>query len=172
MTLTAAVDHLWQAVHQLREDAQALQLHAVEDRPAGEPTKLVEDLGTASMTLTGWVEELLTAAADAAAATRYPANPERLRQALDDCGASMKRVAAQFMDELAGAGRLDELAAFAWRGGPEPRAWVEEIKHAIDRAHSSAWAVQAALTACWRELADRVGTTNPPSSSAGTERRS
>jgi hypothetical protein len=172
MTLTAAADQLWSATHQLREDAQALRLHAVEDRPASEQSKLVEDVGTASVTLAGWVEELAAEAADAAAATRYPADLGRLRQVLDDCGATMERVAAQFLEELAGVGRLDELTVFARRSSPEARAWVEAIKHAIDRTHPSAWAVQAALTTCWREFAERAGLGEPPPTPAGTERRS
>jgi hypothetical protein len=172
MTLTAAADQLWQAVHQLREDAQALRLHAVEDCPVGEPSKLVEDVGTASVTFAGWVEELLAGAADAAAAARYPAEQGRLRQALDRCGATMDRAAAQFLEDLAAVRRLDELAAFARRSGSESRAWVEEIKHAIDRIHLSAWGVQAALTTCWREFAERAGIGEPPPRPAGTERRS
>jgi hypothetical protein len=168
MTLTAAADQLWSATHQLRRDVQALRLHAVEDRPVSEQSKLVEDVGTASVTLAGWVEELAAAAADAAAATRYPANLGRLRQALDDCGVTVERIAAQFLEELAGAGRLDDLTVFARRGGPEARAWVEEIKLAIDRVHPSAWAVQTALTTCWRELAERAGIDAPWPAAAGT----
>jgi hypothetical protein len=172
MTLTAAVDQLWQTIHQLREDAQALRLVAVEDRPSGEPSKLVDDVGAASDTLAGWVEELLAGAADAAAAARYPADQGRLRQALDRSGATVERAATQFLEDLAAVRRFDDLAAFARHGSSESRAWVEEIKQAIDRAHSSLWAAQAALTACWRELAERVGTADPPSAPAGTQRRS
>jgi hypothetical protein len=172
MTLSAAVDQLWQAVHQLREDTQALRLVAVEDRPVGEPSKLVDDIGAASDTLAGWVEELLAGAADAAATARYPADQGRLRQALDRSGATAERAAAQFLEELAAVRRFDDLAAFARRSSSESRAWVEEIKQAIDRTHSSLWAAQAALTTCWRELADRVVGTEPPPTPAGTERRS
>jgi hypothetical protein len=169
MTLTAALDHLWHTVHQLREDTQALRLHAVEDRPTGEPSKLVEDVGAAAVTLAGWVEELVAEAAGAAA-SRYPADLGRLRQALDRCAACLERVAAQFLEDLAGVRRLDELDAFGRRSGAESRAWVEAIKHAVDRAHLSLWAVQAALTNCWRELAERVASTEPPPMPAGTER--
>ena len=52
MTLPAALDRLWGAVHQLRDDVQALRLAAVEDRPRRD-SKLVEDVGTASLTLAG-----------------------------------------------------------------------------------------------------------------------
>jgi hypothetical protein len=174
MTLSAAVDQLWQAVHQLREDSRALRLVAVEDRPVGEPSKLVDDVGAASDTLAGWVEELLAGAAGAAAAAGSgdPADQGRLRRALDRAGATLERAAAQFLEDLATVRRFDELGAFAHRGGSESRAWVEEIRQAIDRTQSSLWAAQVALTTCWRELADRVGTAYPPSASAATERRS
>jgi hypothetical protein len=157
MTLPAAVDHLWHAANRLRDDAQALRLHAVEDRPGppGEPpSKLVEQVETASLTLAGWVEETLAAAAQAAT-SGDPGHRDRLRHALDTCADGAERVAAQLTDELGCSRRLDELSEFA-RGGRERHAWVAAIKDAVDRVSSSAWAVPFALTDCWRELAERT----------------
>jgi hypothetical protein len=172
MTLNAALDHLWQTVHQLREDTQALRLHAVEDRPTGEPSKLVEDVGAAAVTLAGWVEELVAEAAGAATAPRYLAGLGRLRQDLDRCGACLERVTAHWLEDMARTSRLDELAVFGRRSGAESRAWVEAIEHAVDRAHLSLWAVQAALTNCWRELAERAWIGEPPPTPLGSERSS
>jgi hypothetical protein len=158
MTLPAAVDRLWRAAHQLRDDAQALRLHAVEDRPGRQdeaPSKLVENLETASLTLAGWVEETLDAAAQALAASGHPGDPARLRQALRACAKGAERVAAQLTDELSCSRRLDELSDYA-HGGREQRAWVAAIKDAVDRVAPSAWAVPFALTDCWRELAQHV----------------
>ena len=153
MSLTAAVDRLWRAVHQLRDDEQALRLHAIEDRPVGEPNKLVDDVGTASLTLAGWVEEALEGAAQAVAAGRYPTDLPRLTQALGACVEATERVAGQLTDELTVSRRLDQLGVFA-RGGREQSAWVAAIKQALDRTNASAWAVVFALTDCWRELAE------------------
>jgi hypothetical protein len=152
VSLTAAVDRLWRAVHQLRDDAQALRLHALEDRPAGEPNKLVDDVGTASLTLAGWVEEALEGAAQAVAAARYPTDLPRLTQALGVCAEATERAAGQLTDELTGSRRLDQLGVFG-RGGREQSAWVAAIKQALDQANASAWAVVFALTDCWREFA-------------------
>jgi hypothetical protein len=158
VTLPAAVNRLWGAVHELRDDVQALQLHAVEDhpeRPTAEQSKLVENIETASLTLAGWVEETLAAAAQAVAASDYPGDPARLRRALGACADGAERVAAQLTDELRCSRRLDELTEFA-RGGRERRAWVAAIKDAVDRVNHSAWAVPFALAECWRELAERT----------------
>jgi hypothetical protein len=152
MSLTAALDRLWRAAHQLRDDVQGLRLHALEDRPVGEPNKLVDDVGTASLTLAGWVEEALEGAAQALAAGRYPTDLPRLNQALGTCAEATERVAGQLTDELTGSRRLDQLAVFG-RGGREESAWVAAIKQALDRANASAWAAAFALTDCWRELA-------------------
>jgi hypothetical protein len=158
MTMPAAVDRLWRAAHQLRDDAQALRLHAVEDRPGRQdeaPSKLVENIETASLTLAGWVEETLDAAGQAVAASDHPGDPARLRHALGACAKGAVRVAAQLTDELSCSRRLDELSEYA-HGGREQRAWVAAIKHAVDRIAPSAWAVPFALADCWRELAEQT----------------
>jgi hypothetical protein len=156
MTLPAALDRLWGAVHQLRDEAQTLRLHALEDRPAGEPSKLIDDVGTASLTLAGWVEEALERAAEAVAAGGYPADLARLGHALGACGEATERAAAQVTDELASTRRLGQLGALARAGGRERRAWVAAIEQALDRVNPSAWAVAFALTDSWRELAERA----------------
>jgi hypothetical protein len=170
MTLPAAVDHLWQAANRLRDDAQALRLHAVEDRPGPReaPSKLVENIETASLTLAGWVEETLTAAAQAIAASDHPGHPDRLRHALAACTDGAERVAAQLTDELSCSRRLDELSEFA-RGGRERRAWVATIKDAVDRINHSAWAVSFALADCWRELAERTPDGGRPTAATAPE---
>ena len=156
MTLPAALDRLWGAVHQLRDDVQALRLHALEDRPAGEPSKLIDDVGAASLTLTGWVEEVLARAAEAVAAGGYPADLGRLGQALGACGEATERAAAQLTEELGSTCRLGELSALARADGREWRAWVAAIEQALDQINPSAWAVAFALTDSWRELAERA----------------
>lgn len=155
MTLTAAVDHLWESVHQLRDDVQALRLHAVEDRPVGEESRLVEDVGTAGETMAGWSEQVLEAAARVVAAARSADLP-RLRQALDEATESVERLAAELLEQLSTTRRLDQLNALARTGGRELRAWIAAIKHALDRVHQSVWMVYAAVTTCWRELAERA----------------
>jgi hypothetical protein len=164
MTLSAAVDRLWGTTHRLRDDAQALRLHAVEDRPGRQdepPSKLVENIETASLTLAGWVEETLAAAAEAVAAGGHPGDPARLRRALGACADGAERVAAQLTDELSCSRRLDELSQFA-HGGREHRAWVAAIKDSVDRIAPSAWAVPFAITDCWRELAERAPDQSTP----------
>lgn len=156
MTLHAVTERLWQTVDQLRDDLIGLRLLAVEDHPMGEPNKLVEDVGTVSETLAGWAEEVLDGAARAVTTAGYPPDLVRFRQALDICTDGVERLGAQLQEELAETGRLDELNALARRGGPELRAWVGAIKHAIDQIQPSLWTVQAALTTCWRELAERA----------------
>jgi hypothetical protein len=159
MTQPRAIDRLWRAAHQLRDDAQALRLHAVEDRPGRQdeaPSKLVENIEMASLTLAGWVEETVDAAAQAVAAVDYPGDAARLRHALAACADGVERCATQLTEELVGSRRLDELAGLARRGGREERAWVAAIRDGLDRVMASAWAVPFALSECWRELAERA----------------
>jgi hypothetical protein len=180
MTVPAAVDRLWGAVHQLRDDVQALRLHAVEDRPGRQeeaPSKLVENIETASVTLAGWVEEALDAAAQAVAASGYPNDPARRRHALGICAEAAERIVVQLTEELVCSRRVDELTEFG-RCGREERAWVAAVKEAIDRVNPSAWTVPFALAACWRELAEHTPDGGAPAvpiapdtPSTGSERR-
>jgi|SRR5215475_6435169 len=176
MTMRTATGRLWQTVHQLREDLLALRLQAVEDRPLGESNKLVDDVGTVCETLTGWAEEILDGAARAVAAADPPDDPPDLagiRRALDACTDRVERLGAQLHAELTATGCLDNLNALARRGTPELRAWVGAIKRALDQTQQSLWTAHAALTACWRELADRAvpGPAPEPTEATDTARR-
>jgi hypothetical protein len=171
MTLTAAVDQLWESVHQQRDDVQALRLHAVEDRPVGEESRLVEDIGTASEGVAGWSEQVLEGAARVVVAARHPADLPGLRQALDDTTESVQRLADELLEQLATTRRAEQLDALARDGGTELRAWVAAIKYALDRVHQSAWLASAAVTTCWRELAERA-VPGPAVEPAETPRRS
>ena len=166
MSLTAAVDRLWRSVHELRDEVQALRLHAIEDRPVGAPVKLVDDVGTASLTLAGWVEETRDAAAQAFAAGAYPIDHVRLVQALGACGEALERAATQLTDGLAGSHLFDQLGVLG-RSGRERRAWVAAVKSALDRINASAWVVAFALADCWRELAERAPDVERPGARQG-----
>jgi hypothetical protein len=161
MTLHAATAHLWQTAHQLREDLLALRLQAVEDRPLEGSNKLVEDVGSMSETMAGWGSELLDCAARAASAAAYPMDIAGLRQGLDACVDRAEQLAAVLHERLVATARLDELSYLARHSSKELRAWVGAIKQALDQVYRGLWTVQATLTICWRELADRAA----PSSS-------
>jgi thiamine pyrophosphate-dependent acetolactate synthase large subunit-like protein len=155
MTTHAATDRLWSSLHALRDDVLTLRLQAVEDHPRDEPNKLIEDVGAAAESLAGWAEEALDAAAQALSAAERPADIARLYLALDCCGVAVQRFARQLQAELATT-RIDELTVLATEGGRELRAWIRAIKQALDQVQDRRDAAQAALTLCWRELAERV----------------
>jgi hypothetical protein len=164
MTTHALTERLWPAVHGLRDDVLALRLQAVEDHPRDEPNKLVEEVGAAAESLAGWAEEALNAAAQAMSAAEAPADIARLHAALDTCGAAVQRLSGQLLTELAATTRLDELTVLATEGGREMRAWIRAIKEALDQVQDRRDAAQAAVTACWRGLAERAApaTTSEP----------
>jgi hypothetical protein len=170
MTMNTATGYLWQAVHQLRDDLSALRLQAVEDYPRDEPNKLVEHVGSVGETLAGWTEQVVDGTAKAVAAIDYPPDLPRFRQALDTCADGVERISAQLHEQLAATSRLDDLNALARQGGPELRAWVGAIKHALDQVHQSLSTVQTALTTCWQELAERA-VLSPAPEPADTTRR-
>jgi hypothetical protein len=169
MTLKAAVDHLWQSAHRLRDETNGLRLAAVEDVPGGAQLKLVEDVGGAADALAGWVEGAVAEAASAVEGAGYPSDLGRVRHALDACGGETERAAAQLLDELASMRRLDELSRLG-RRGPEYRAWVASVTHGVEQTQRRLWAVHSALIASWRELGERGSAGDPPSPLARTER--
>jgi hypothetical protein len=171
MTLHAATTRLWETAHQLRDDLFTLRLQAVEDRPRGEPNKLVQDVGAVSENLAGWAEEILDGAGRAVAAADHPLDLAGLRRAVDICAEAIERLGAHLQDGLAETRRLDELTTLARGAGSEQRAWVGAIKQAVDAVQQSLWTVQTALTSCWRELAERAMPV-PAAESADTTRRS
>lgn len=170
MTTHAAAERLWPAVHGLRDDVLALRLQAVEDHPLDEPNKLVEDVGAAAESLGGWAEEALDAAARALAAAERPADIAGLHSALDSCGAAVQQLSGQLQAELTATTRIDELTTLAAEGGRELRAWTRAIKQALDQIQDRRDAAQAALTLCWRELAERAVPAAAPAPADTTRR--
>jgi hypothetical protein len=170
MTTHAVRERLWPSIHGLRDDVLALRLQAVEDHPRDEPNKLVEDVGATADALAGWAEEALNAAAQALSAADRRGDTARLYSALDSCGAAVQRLAGQLQAELTATTRIDALTALATEGGRELRAWIRAIKQALDQVQDSRDVAQAALTLCWRELAERAAPASA-SESADTVRR-
>jgi hypothetical protein len=172
MTVRDATERLWTAVHQLRDDVFALRLQAVEDYPLKASNKLIENVGTAAESMSGWASELLDSASRAVSAAGNPPSMPELHRAIDGCADNIERLANVLHERLTATVHIDELSTLARRSAqPELRAWVGAIKQALDQISQSLWTVHTALTGCWRELADRASPVDTPNPVQQARRR-
>lgn len=162
MTLAVAVDELWTSANRLRDDARALRLTAVEDRPLRLESKLVDDLAAGAETVDGWVAELTAAVSEAVSAAAQPGGRGRVADALSATAVALHRVAIQAHEDFGDSERLTDVLDLARRAPREPREWLDSVRTGADGLVPSLWALAAALHACWRELAEAAPATAPP----------
>ena len=152
MTLTAAVDDLWAATCRLRDDVRALRLTAVEDRPLGLQSRLVDDLADGAELLDGWVAEMTAQVARLVAAAQDPAARPLVPDHLLDTTESLRRTARELHELFTCRHRVDDMVDLGRRGPREVEEWLTSLRIGVDAAGVELWGLPPALGRCWREL--------------------
>lgn len=158
MALEATFRKLTVALHKLHDALNTLQL-TMGDTPAGDESALADGFENAVLDMTGTLEETRKSALEARKSVSYPCDLERARRALTRCHERFHRVEQQFASGLASYEKLTELA----RLGHERRSWgpwARTVKLGIEQCREPLEQTSQALTACWGELAERLGMVN------------
>lgn len=144
-----ALQELWSRLHDLREAVLGLRLTVVEDRPALDGTVFTDRLADSADELAGGLEEALGAVR---AALTQPDDVRRARGALRVAHERVTATAGAFWEALGPADRRLELVRVGRRGGPEWRAWAEQVLDAAGRCPAPLAAAHVALREAWDEV--------------------
>jgi hypothetical protein len=158
VALEATFRELSVCLHRLHDGMNELQV-TLGDKPPEDESALADGLETAVLDLMGTLHEARKAALNAQRSVAHPVDLDRTRRALTLCQERFHRIEQQFASDLVSYERLTELA----RLGKERRAWFpwsNTVKQGIDLCRPPIERTSMALTACWQELAERLGTTN------------
>lgn len=158
MPLEKAFYELSVQLRRLRDTFLGVRLTVVEDKPLRDEVVLVDRFGDAVEDVLGWVEEALTATAEAEQAVGNAPDMHRARRALTTCQERFNRLAQQFSSELISYEPIDELTRFGRRRGGEWRRWANTVRESLDQCRQSIQDVNQALFLCWQELAEHLGT--------------
>ena len=157
MALETTFRELSVSLHKLHDALNALQVTA-GDTPKDE-SAVAEGLENAVLDIMGTLHEARKAAMQAQKAVADPLDLNRARRALVLCQERFHRVEQLFATELVSYEKLKELA----RLGNERRAWLpwaSTVKVGIEQCREPLEQASQALSACWGELAERLGTVN------------
>lgn len=158
MALEATFRELSVGLHHLHDALNALQL-TIGDQPAEDESALADGLETAALDMMGILHEARKAALNAQKAVNHPVDLDRARRALTICQKRFHRIEQLFASDLVSYEKLKELA----RLGNERRAWLpwsNTVKQGIEACRQPLDQISKALSACWQELAERLGMLN------------
>jgi hypothetical protein len=142
----------------VREALAGLRLTAVEDRPLRDEVLLVERLADSVDDLIGWLDEARAAAGDAQKAVRHPLDGYRACAALALANDRFIQLEYKFFSAGVSYEEINELTRFGQRRGREWLGWTRSVLQALDQCRTPVRELDEALLHCWRELAERLGT--------------
>ncbi len=150
--LAERYQQLWTRMHALREAWLELRITVREDRPAGEATLLVEQVGDEVDDALGALEEALTAVS---AALQAPGDVRAGAHALATAHARLTQAADGYWRGLGSVERRRELSSLARRrGGGEWAAWARSVDDAQARSPAHLTAISDELRHAWTELVE------------------
>jgi hypothetical protein len=162
VTVESALSSVQASAGRLHEAVQDLVLIAVEDRPRGTEPHLVTVIHDAALDLAGVAEH--------AQATLWPdgrgQGTARAATSVEvaESQARINAFGALLVRDLAAAERIKDLATLGRDHGREAGAWAKEIVRCIETCQNLLWTdIQPALLGYWRELAETIHRTYPPS---------
>jgi hypothetical protein len=158
VALEATFRELSVCLHHLHDALNALEV-TLGDKPADDESALADGVETAVLDLMGTLQEARRAAMNARKAVGHPPDLDRARRSLTLCQECFHRIEQQFASDLVSYEKMKELA----RLGTERRTWLpwaDTVKRGIEQCREPLEKTSAALSACWQELAERLGTMN------------
>ena len=156
MALEATFQELSVSLHRLDDALNALHL-TVMDKPR-EGAALVDGLENSVLDLIGTLSDARKSALQARRAVGHPPDLDRARRALTVCQERFHRIEQQFAADLISYEKLRELARLGRVRRREWLAWANSTKQAIEQCREPMEQANKALSACWQELAERLGT--------------
>ena len=157
MALESTFRNLSVSLHRLHDGLSALQV-TLGDKPPDDESALADGVETIVLDLMGTLHEAQKAALEARQAVGHPLDLDRARRGLTLCQERFHSIEQQFAD-LVSYEKLKELT----RLGNTRRAWLpwsSTVKQGIEQCQPALEQTSIALTECWQELAERLGTVN------------
>ena len=157
MALETAIRNLNTQILKLHNELRPLLLTVIEDVPEPNASVLVEKFGDHLMDLKGMTEGMMSEAADAQQAARYPVNYERMRHALTGIHEKHNRLLRMYCQELISYQQLSLLIKLGRERGREWLPWANTTWEGLEHCRTPVFEVNQALFQCWAEMAERIG---------------
>jgi hypothetical protein len=160
MPLETTFQDLSTELRKLHDTLVAVRLTVVEDKPVRGEAALVDHLEDTILDMMGLLDEAIKAARAAQKAVGNVTDLNRARRALTVCQQRFHGIERQFADELVSYEKLKDLASLGSERRGEWLPWSNSVKEGIEQCRQPLDGVSKSLTACWQEIAERVGMTS------------
>jgi hypothetical protein len=157
MALAATVEQLFAELNRLSEGVDELCCTAAESRPDGESHVLADQVSDAAANLRGWLNELMQEAGELRAAAGNACDLHRVSRSLANCQSLCGRIVREYSDHLASCIIQADFVNLG-RRKRNWGAWSRDVRTAVERCEYPIRSSQDAISACWIELAERLGT--------------
>jgi hypothetical protein len=160
VALEATFRELHSRLKNLQDNLLALRLTVAEDKPPKGEAALVDQFEDSILDAMGLLEGCLNSSRVAQKAVGLPLDMDRARRALTTCQERFHLAAQRFSEELISYEKLRDLASLSQTRGREWTSWAGSVKHGLEQCRQPIDSVGKALSACWQEIAERIGTTS------------
>jgi hypothetical protein len=150
-TLASAVAHLDDALTGLR-------FTVVEDEPSPSHA-LVTAFGDAVEDLSGWLREAAPSVVAGARAASDQSDLQAVWRGLEAGQEAANRMGQRLSEDLLAYDVVDQLSRLGRERGREWASWASTVRQGLDDVQGRLHLVNAALLECWKELAERNGST-------------
>jgi hypothetical protein len=155
MGLGLAFVDLRHRLEELDELVEQLQTVAEQDRPVEGDCLAADEVADAARDLHGLLAEALSAVAMGTQALRHR-DLGRAAAALSACHERVADVDEHFWQDLASSHRIETLRGLGRERGMAWTAWTAQVEKSLDHAWHRLLAVDRAVLACWRDIAELV----------------
>jgi hypothetical protein len=160
VALEATFRELFSELRKLQDMLVAVRLTVAEDKPVRGEAALAGHMEDTILDIMGTLDEGLKAARSAQRAVGHSTDLNAARRALTICQERFHRIEQQFAADLISYEKLKDLARLGSERRGEWIPWATSVKQGIEQCREPLDRASKALSACWQEIAERVGTTN------------
>lgn len=158
MGLRDSFSALETSITQLDDALTGLRCTVVEDEPSPSHA-LVTAFGDAIDDLGGWLRDALAAVRTSAQAGTDKTDMHQLWRGLELGQEAVNHMTHRVMTDLVAYDVVDELSRLGRQRGREWTSWASTVRRGLEQLQAQLYDVNAKLLACWKELAERSGST-------------
>jgi Rad3-related DNA helicase len=155
MGLGLAFAELRQRLRELDELVEQLQTVAEQDRPAEGDCLAADEVADAARDLRGLLAEALNGATMGSQALRHR-DLGRAAAALSSCHQRVADLFERFWQDLASSHRIETLRGLGRERGAAWTGWTAQVEKSLEHGWHRLLAVNRAVLACWRDIAELV----------------
>jgi hypothetical protein len=156
VALEPALSNLCTSLQTLHGVLDGLRFTVTEDTPESGGVVLVDQVSEEVTELLGLTEECLDAAVESQRAAGQPYDPNQMRRFLVVSQKQFHRVSQILFSKLLAYEPIASLVQFARQRGREWMAWVDTLRHGLDKCRPVLEGVEEAYFQCWQEIGERV----------------